>query len=244
MILPGRLRATTLGDVLGALHRAGVTGTLELVEVGAPARHFVHFERGLVNGVQTSRGRVPLGELLARDGLVARERLVELATWQAALPHKRIGRVLVERGITSPTLVCRALRRQCQRQLEALFEIADAEVRFHAPRPRGRSDGLAPLGPDEFLYGRRRAREGQSPAPAAEASSRGRPSRIDSERARALRVLGIREGADARSVARAFRKLAAEAHPDRHPWSSDAETHAFKRRFVELSAAYHYLARG
>src|SRR5260221_423910 len=33
MHLPGRLRTTTLGDLLGALHRAGATGTLELAEL-------------------------------------------------------------------------------------------------------------------------------------------------------------------------------------------------------------------
>src|ERR1019366_6127251 len=32
MDLPGRLRSTTLGDLLGALHRAGSTGTVELTE--------------------------------------------------------------------------------------------------------------------------------------------------------------------------------------------------------------------
>ena len=35
MQLPSRLRSTTLGDLLGALHRGCASGTLELVEDGA-----------------------------------------------------------------------------------------------------------------------------------------------------------------------------------------------------------------
>lgn len=242
MILPGKLGVTTLGDLLGALHRAGATGTLELVERGAPARHFIHFERGLVRGVQTPRGRVRLGELLAQDGRIAPERLDELGVSLPAPSNKRIGRVLVERGVASPIAVSRALRRQSQRQLEALFEVAHAEVRFHALCPGLESARVAPFGPDEFLHGRRRARERR--ASTCPPSNHGRGGASDDwERARALRVLGLEEGADARSIARAFRRLAAEAHPDRHPRSSSEQARAFKRRFAELSAAYHYLAR-
>lgn len=51
MQLPGRLRLTTLGDVLGALHRERATGVLELTECdGARAgvTHRLHLVHGLV----------------------------------------------------------------------------------------------------------------------------------------------------------------------------------------------------
>jgi DnaJ-class molecular chaperone len=54
-------------------------------------------------------------------------------------------------------------------------------------------------------------------------------------------VLGLEAGADRARVQRAFRRLAAEVHPDRHPWASAAERAALLRRFSELSAAYHEL---
>ena len=55
--LPRRLSATTLGDLLGKLHRARVTGTLELTEVRgvtAGRSHKIHLREGLVVGVDAA----------------------------------------------------------------------------------------------------------------------------------------------------------------------------------------------
>ena len=49
MHLPGRLSRTTLGDLLGRLHRSYSTGALELVARGR--RHRIHLERGAVIAV-------------------------------------------------------------------------------------------------------------------------------------------------------------------------------------------------
>jgi hypothetical protein len=49
MQLPGRLSRTTLGDLLGRLHRSCATGALELSARGR--RHRVHLERGAVIAV-------------------------------------------------------------------------------------------------------------------------------------------------------------------------------------------------
>jgi hypothetical protein len=67
------------------------------------------------------------------------------------------------------------------------------------------------------------------------------PRGFDASRARALRVLGLCLGADRTTVQRAFRRLAADLHPDRHPSASSAERTHLMRRFAELSAAYHQL---
>ena len=51
MQLPGRLRLTTLGDVLGALYREQATGALELTEcagVNTGVAHRIHLVNGLV----------------------------------------------------------------------------------------------------------------------------------------------------------------------------------------------------
>ena len=47
MRLPGRLKATTLGDLLGSLHRARTNGTLEVVEDSGRS-HRVFLQAGLV----------------------------------------------------------------------------------------------------------------------------------------------------------------------------------------------------
>ncbi|MCS6900126.1 MAG: DnaJ domain-containing protein [Myxococcales bacterium] len=57
MNLPGKLRLSTLGDLLGTLHRAGISGTLALREIrGATAGrcHHVHLRRGLIVSVEAA----------------------------------------------------------------------------------------------------------------------------------------------------------------------------------------------
>ena len=72
MRLPGRLRLTTLGDVLGALHRERATGVVELTEQAGPTAgrvHRVHVDAGLVvfvGGEETARSDLERGELLER----------------------------------------------------------------------------------------------------------------------------------------------------------------------------------
>ena len=66
-------------------------------------------------------------------------------------------------------------------------------------------------------------------------------SRADSPRHAAYRALGLTLSASPRDVQRAFRKLAAEQHPDRFPKATPAEKAQLLSRFAQLSAAYHLL---
>jgi hypothetical protein len=49
--LPGRLERSTLGDVLGALHRGRVTGSLSLDD--GRCRHLVHWREGLIEDIES-----------------------------------------------------------------------------------------------------------------------------------------------------------------------------------------------
>jgi len=54
--LPGSLERATLGDILGALHRDKVSGTLCLEELGRSyQRHLIHLRDGLIHQVETGR---------------------------------------------------------------------------------------------------------------------------------------------------------------------------------------------
>lgn len=180
MNLPGRLRATTLGDLLGSLCRAGISGVLELVEaegVRAGRVHRIYLDRGRVDEVDTTLEDAERARLAAR--------------------------------------------------LDALFRISEALIRFRTRSPR-REATAPPLDPSEFLPNRPRARERRAPA--------------GSKRARtlqALRVLGLGPGARPQDVREAFRRMARESHPDRHPDASPEERRQLLSRFSELSAAYH-----
>ena len=80
MHLPGRLSASTLGDLLGALHRERTTGLLELHEIRGPLGrsvpgrvHRIHLRAGLVVAVDTT---LPMGTEVEVEPL--RERLQAL----------------------------------------------------------------------------------------------------------------------------------------------------------------------
>jgi len=247
MQLPGRLRLTTLGDLLGALHRASASGTLELVEVDgvrAGRSHRVFFDAGLIDDVDTSLSHPRLGEILAREGLLSMAGLARVARRLREEPSKRVGEILVEEGLGSADLVAAALRRQRRSRLEALYGLSEALIRFHVPRPRAGFRPL-PLSPREFLHGRPRARHQARARGAERARARsGEPrevSRHDQARWAAFRALGLPAVASPREVQCAFRKLAAVQHPDRFPQASAEEKVQLLTRFAKLSAAYHVL---
>jgi DnaJ domain len=236
MQLPGRLRLTTLGDVLGALHRAGASGVLELGE-DRGVTHRIYVRHGMITQVDTDLHRQRLGELLARQGFVGARALARLARRLMEAPGQRAGEILVQEGFVSSELVSAGLRRQLRQKLDALFELKDAQLTFRVPRPH--EGHRAPLSPGEFLHGRPRARtRAKSQTPPRTETSRATPAAP-----RAYALLGLRPGADRDAIQRAFRTLARSLHPDCHPHASSEERARLLTRFAELSAAYHALQR-
>lgn len=219
MQLPGQLKNTTLGDLLGALHRESASGALELIEPDG-RRHRVDLREGEVEHVETDRGGPLLGDLL------------QLTELPEAGDEQRLGEVLLDQGLVSRAELTEALRKQALARLERLYAIQKAAVRFHAPRPEP-EDPTAPrrLERGEFLDGRPRHR----PRGQAQASTKEHP------KTGALKVLGLGVGATTDDVRRAFRELAQKLHPDRHPGASTDERQRLFREFAEISRAYHTL---
>jgi hypothetical protein len=253
MNLPGRLRSTTLGDLLGALYRDRASGVLELLEdrgVGAGRSHRLYVHGGLVEEVDTPIRAEKLGELLKHQGFLGDDGYRWLRRRLTEVPSERAGALLVRAGIVSREAIGAVLRHQLRTRLEALFGVADAIVRFHVPRPRlVEPDRPLPLSPREFLHGRPRYRDRGCPRPESRPPSaatghsapRNPGGRNDPLRTRALVVLGLGPEADRGAVQQAFRRLAANVHPDRHPRATPREKAELIRRFAELSAAYHSL---
>jgi DnaJ-domain-containing protein 1 len=233
--LPGLLGATTLGDLLGRLYRGGVNGVLELVEREghrAGRAHRIHFERGLIDDVETELPVPRLGDVLVQVGAVERGLLGSIGRLVDANGARRIGEALVEERLASAAAVKHALHEQLGLRLDALFGLKDALIRFHVRRARrSKAAHPEPLTAREFLKGRPRKRT------AGRTAERALPA---GERA-ALRVLGLVPGADGDEVRRAFRKRAREVHPDRHPNASPERRAELLRHFAELSRAYHVL---
>jgi hypothetical protein len=257
MLLPGRLSSTTLGDVLGVVHRARATGVLELVEaVGLGRMHAIHFEGGLVTRIDTPASVPVLGVLLERAGhLDAAGRAWLAARLRVSGGRVSSGELLVRHGLVSQEALVEALEQQLRLRLDALYRIVDASLRFRPPR--GRTSGERPIGPAQFLHGRPRRRDHDGASgPSPRASRTPRPPPVDERaraqgqgrrppvahgadpRARALGLLGLGPSATDDDIRRAFRKAAASLHPDRaRPQDVAART----RELAALSEAYHAL---
>ncbi|MRG97739.1 J domain-containing protein [Polyangium spumosum] len=180
MILPSRLSATTLGDLLGRLYRQRTTGTLELSDLWAPpgaasSRHKIHLASGLVSGVETSLPAPPIGELLRREGFLADVALRALLRRIGGGDPRPSGEILVAERLVDAATVEAALRVQLRLKLDALFELEDAAVAFHTARPtKLLARRVHPLEPPDFLFGRPRQRD---LVPASEVRVRRAPAR-------------------------------------------------------------------
>jgi hypothetical protein len=240
MHLPGRLGQTTLGDLLGLLHREHATGILEFVEdhgVVAGRTHEIHLIDGWPVGVETSLRVEKLGQILVRRHGV---RLADV-TRHALGGRSPLGRRLVEARLIDEPHLREALDHQFVLRVDALFGLTDARVAFRlmpsCPKVR---ESHSPLPLQQFLWGRPRYRDGHP--------TERRPQRASVEplrneqRDRDLRVLGLGPEAEPSSIRGAFRRLAASLHPDRCLSASAEERQRRQRRFVELGAAYHRLA--
>jgi hypothetical protein len=237
MQLPGRLRKTSLGDLLGALHRARANGTLELADNDRTHRIFV--SSGHVVAVEVDGSSMSLGDVLRSTSAVDDETL-RRSVLRAIASRRLLGEVLVHDFRIAPNVVGAALRRQIARRLELLDRLPDARISFRvAMRAPANALRDEPLAPEEFLGGRTCARDRNE-----HAESGMRPT-FDAARVAALRLLGLgfEEAADPDAIRRAYRKLAKSVHPDTQPHASDDERRRLEARFSEVTDAYVLLAR-
>lgn len=236
MQLPGSLATTTLGDLLGAIFRAGATGTLELVEQSGRT-HRVFVTTGRVTAVDVDRATPSLAEMLRRLDAVDEDTL-RRSLLRALSARQLHGEVLVREFQLSPDVLDRALRQQLVVRLHVLEQLREARVCFRAAvrSPRGALTDR-PLTSDEFLRGRARARDRAGAPPPR--PSYGRPNGVpDPHRARAFQTLGVSFDAGEVEIKAAYRRLVRAYHPDLHPHAKDEERRALVARFTEVTAAY------
>lgn len=239
MRLPGRLRSTSLGDLLGTLHRGQATGTLELLEDRGRS-HRIHMAGGLVVSVELDAATPTLAEVL-RGEPSADEDVLRRSLLRALASQRLHGEVLIGEFHVSPAVVGRALRQQLAARLQVLEELRDARVGFRVAvrPPRGALQGrpsepgeahwTSALEPRDFLHGRRRARE------------RGVEPHARAPHSTAWQALGLSPGADVPEIKQAYRRLARAVHPDLHPDATDGERRVLAARFNAITEAYRVL---
>jgi hypothetical protein len=225
--VPQSLASTTLGDVLGDLHRHRATGVLVIVEprLRGGRTHRVHLAAGLVHAIETAAAAPRHGDLVRRRGALGGRGAVRFEQALRGGDPRPVGELLVAEGGVPPSALEDALAEQRRVTLDALFAIREATLSFEHPAPLSRHARRAGLlTPRDFLHGRPRMRD-----------------RVVESRATALRALGLDPRSTTDDARRAFRRLAAEAHPDRFAAGS-AEQRSAAARFAALSAAYHAVA--
>jgi hypothetical protein len=229
--LPGKLEKTTLGDLLGTLYRAEITGCLVLTDSRLSA-HRVRLVAGRPSAIQTSLDAPLLGELLLSRRADARLRNA-IERLSAGSPAGPLGDALVAQGFVTRDELARAITEQTQARLDALFELKTASVRLALRETGWILSGTTPLGPECFLHGRPRAGRARDSA--------SRP--VPSTRVAALNLLGLAGHTPSEpEIRRAFRQLAAKLHPDRGAAGPGPEERARRtHEFAQLTAAFHAL---
>lgn len=215
-----RLRDTTLGDVLGACHRARLDGSLELDD--GTRRRVLHLRCGQVCAVE---GEPPsFGELASARGLVEPDAIEH--TLRARPSPQRIGQRLVAARLLSTRARDALVQEQRALRLDALFGLEDAAITLSAmrPLPAGAAE-LPPMLPSRVLAGRprRRARIAVS---------------VDPSRREALAVLGLGPDATASAIRERYRSLVLALHPDRDAARSPERD----QRLREVLSAWRSLA--
>ena len=246
MNLCGRLALTTLGDLLGTVHRSEAKGIVELIEDAGPAagrKHRLHFDSGHLRFIESALGAQSLGELLVAKRLISRARHFELLTNLEDNPGTSTGSWLTEVRWVDPDDIGQTVREQASRRLDALYQLRDARVAFRIarPQPSGFVASL-PLTAREFLQGRPRMRDlhaAAQPPYSMNAPIESQP--VDPHRRRALLVLGLEPHADTVDVKRAFRRMVARLHPDRHLVVPEHQRELARRRFAQVTEAYQLL---
>jgi len=110
-VLAGDLSEMQPSDLLNFLHQGRRTGVL-LTRSDGTERGIVLIDGNVASACSTSPGE-QLGQLLARMGLADHERIEAALRAQAASGEKkRLGQLLVERGVMGPDELWRGLRHQ------------------------------------------------------------------------------------------------------------------------------------
>lgn len=231
MLLPGRVELWALGDVLGNLLRAGVSGTLSLVEATgrrAGTSHHVHLVGGLPAAVLSDGPR--LGEVLEQRG-AAPQRAIDAAVRRQEDGDRRlVGELLSELVVARHDEIAEGMRAQTQARVDRLFSLGEARLQFRAT---ALGDGMlaslwraartAPvLQPKDYLHGRPRRRTG----PPADAFLRDADAGL----------FGLTARSSKSEIKQAFRRLVHQHHPDR---ATDEQDRQRRNALVaRLASAY------
>lgn len=123
----GNLSDVALPEILYTIDRFQVPGQMEASRPGSLKKIFLR--EGNVVSASSTDLTDGLGHHLERSGLLSPEAFAE-AMVARGQTNKRLGVLLIERGLLSPSQVYQAIRQQIEGIVWSLFDWPDGEVKF------------------------------------------------------------------------------------------------------------------
>jgi len=123
----GDLKTTALPEMLYTIYRTRMAGVIEAKHHSVTKRVWIK-EGDVIHATSTDRND-SLGAHLGRSGKVAANELLTILR-QREQSHRRLGELLVERGVLSPAAIYKAIREQVEGIIWSLFTWEEGDVTF------------------------------------------------------------------------------------------------------------------
>ncbi len=158
MAIKGSLREAGLADVCQLLSMGQKTGRLSVTDGSRFGQ--IYFDRGRINFATIVNRRDRLGDLLVRDGAVRHDQLMEAVDAQAERPDRRLGEILLERGLIDSATLTASIERQIEEAIYYLFTWKQGSFYFEPGKAPESGEILIRVNPENLLLeGARRVDE-------------------------------------------------------------------------------------
>jgi tetratricopeptide (TPR) repeat protein len=158
MAIKGSLREASLPDVLQLLAMGGKTGCLAVTDRSQFG--YIYFDAGRICYADIVNRRDRLGALLVKKRLITSEQLEAAIAEQAARPDRRLGELLIERGVLARADLEHYIRLQIEEAVYFLFTWTQGSFFFEPDQRPDEGAMLVSINPENLLLeGARRVDE-------------------------------------------------------------------------------------
>jgi tetratricopeptide (TPR) repeat protein len=149
MAIRGSLKEASLADVIQLLFLGRRSGCLSVAD---RQRHgSIYFEDGWISYATIVNRRDRLGDMLLASGSITREQLDQALALQGTAPSRRIGDLLLDMGLLSPTELRRHIRTQIEEAVYFLFAWTSGSFVFEPDVRPDLTEQLHRISPESLL---------------------------------------------------------------------------------------------
>lgn len=149
MAIKGSLKEAGLADVCQLLSIGQKTGSLSVTDRSRFGQIF--FDRGRITFATIVNRRDRLGDLLVRDGAITHDQLVEAIDEQARQADRRLGEILLDRGVIDSDTLHACIRHQIEEAIYYLFTWNRGDFFFEPGRRPESGEIVIAVNPETLL---------------------------------------------------------------------------------------------